>query len=76
MLERTIAAVMPRPADIPADVPDSWQVYFGAADVDASTAKAVSLGATVLVSPMDIPGTGRFSVLSDPQGAVFALFAG
>lgn len=73
---RSIAGVLPRPADIPADVPDSWQVYFGAADVDASTAQAVDLGATVLASPMDIPGMGRFSVLSDPQGAVFALFAG
>ena len=24
--------------------------------------------------PADIPGTGRFAVLIDPQGAAFALF--
>ena len=71
---RTIAGLMPRRPDMPADVPDSWLVYFGSADVDADTAKAVSLGATVVAEPMDIPGTGRFAVLTDPQGAAFALF--
>jgi predicted enzyme related to lactoylglutathione lyase len=25
---------------------------------------------------MDIPGTGRFAVLMDPQGAAFAIFKG
>src|SRR5262249_13001520 len=32
------------------------------------------LGAKVLKSPADIPNVGRFAVLSDPQGATFALF--
>ena len=45
-------------------------------DVDADTQKAVGLGAMVAVEPHDIPGTGRFSILADPQGAVFALFQG
>jgi predicted enzyme related to lactoylglutathione lyase len=26
--------------------------------------------------PVDIPDTGRFAVLCDPQGAAFALFKG
>lgn len=73
---RTIAGLMPRRPDMPADVPDSWLVYFGSADVDADTAKAISLGAIVVAEPMDIPGTGRFAVLMDPQGAAFALFQG
>jgi predicted enzyme related to lactoylglutathione lyase len=71
---RTVAGVMPRRPDMPAEVPDNWQVYFGADDTDAATAKATELGATLIVPPMDIPGTGRFSVLADPQGATFALF--
>ena len=33
-----------------------------------------SLGGRVIVSPMDIEGAGRMSVLNDPQGAGFALF--
>jgi uncharacterized protein len=73
---RTVAGVMPRQAEMPAEVPDHWLVYFGAVDVDSDTQKAVSLGATVAVEPMDIPGIGRFSVLVDPQGATFALFKG
>lgn len=71
---RTIAGVMPRRPDIPAEVPDAWLVYFGSADVDADFHKAVGLGASAVVEPMDIPGTGRFAVLIDPQGATFALF--
>jgi predicted enzyme related to lactoylglutathione lyase len=70
---RTIGGIMPRSADMP-DVPDNWLVYFGAADVDADVKKAIDLGATVVVGPADIPGTGRFAVLVDPQGAAFALF--
>jgi len=73
---RTVAGVMPRRPDIPAEVPDHWLVYFGTEDVDADTQRAVGLGASVLAEPMDIPGTGRFSVLMDPQGAAFALFKG
>ncbi len=73
---RTIAGVMSRRPDMPAEVPDSWLVYFGTNDVDADAKKAADLGATVIVDPTDIPGTGRFAVLIDPQGAAFALFKG
>jgi predicted enzyme related to lactoylglutathione lyase len=71
---RTIGGVMPRPPAMPAEVPDSWLVYFGSDDVDAQSAKATDLGATVVVEPTDIPNTGRFAVLLDPQGAAFAIF--
>jgi uncharacterized protein len=73
---RSIAGVAPRRPDLPAEVPDHWLVYFGSADVDAGADKATSLGATVVVPPMDIPGTGRFSVLVDPHCATFAIFKG
>jgi predicted enzyme related to lactoylglutathione lyase len=66
--------MMAMPAQVPAFVPAYWMPYFQVADCDASTAKAKSLGAGVTVSPMDIPNTGRFSVVSDPQGAMFAIF--
>ena len=36
--------------------------------------QAVDLGARVLVPPTDIPTVGRFAVLADPHGAVFAVF--
>lgn len=73
---RTVGGVMPRPEDMPAEVPDGWTVYFGSDDVDGDVKKAAAAGASVVVEPTDIPGTGRFAVLIDPQGAVFALFKG
>lgn len=54
----------------------NWLPHFAVEDVDASTAKAMSLGGTTHVPPTDVPDIGRFSVLSDSTGATFALFAG
>lgn len=71
---RTVCGVMPRRPEMPAAIPDSWLVYFGATDVDQDVKTAVALGAKVMVDPTDIPGTGRFAVLLDPQSAPFALF--
>jgi hypothetical protein len=58
------------------DVPPNWQVSIGVDDVDARVAKCVSLGATIIQEPMDIPTVGRMAVIQDPQGAVFSLFKG
>jgi predicted enzyme related to lactoylglutathione lyase len=71
---RAVAGAMPRPEQLPAEVPDHWLVYFGTADVDGDAERAQDLGATLQAGPMDIPGTGRFAVLTDPQGAAFALY--
>jgi uncharacterized protein len=63
--------------DIPPEaqgVPPNWLGYVAADDVDATTAQAQRLGASVHVAPRNIPNVGRFSVLGDPQGATFALF--
>jgi predicted enzyme related to lactoylglutathione lyase len=73
---RTVGGVMPRPEAIPKEVPDHWLVYFGVDDVDKSAKQAAKLGATVVMEPTDIPSTGRFAVLVDPQGAAFAIFKG
>ena len=66
--------MLPMPAQMPAAVPSYWMPYFQVADCDASTAKAKQLGATTMVGPQDIPKTGRFAILTDPQGAMFAVF--
>ena len=52
-------------------VPPNWLPYVESDDVDATAAKAASLGGRVVYGPEDIPGGGRFVVLQDPQGAVF-----
>ena len=68
---RAVGGAMTLPSS---DIPTHWLVYFMVDDVDASTKKATSLGGSVRVPAMDIPKVGRFSVVADPQGAVFALF--
>jgi uncharacterized protein len=54
-------------------IPPHWMVYFATEDCDAKVQKATELGAKVMKPAEDIPGVGRFAILTDPQGAVFAL---
>jgi len=53
--------------------PLGWAVYLATGDVDAACARVAELGGHVRFGPMDIPHVGRFAVVSDPQGVVFAL---
>ncbi len=57
-----------------AGAPPHWLAYIGTPDVDGTVAQATTLGGKVLVKPQDIPTVGRFAVLQDPQGAVFAVY--
>jgi len=54
--------------------PPHWLAYVSTPDVDATVTQAQELGATVLVKPTTIPTVGSYSVLADPQGALFAAF--
>lgn len=54
-------------------VPPHWLVYFAVDDCDGRTKKANDMGATTVVPAMDIPTVGRFSVVADPQGAMFGM---
>lgn len=55
--------------------PPNWSVYFGYEDVAAGIAKVEQLGGSKLTGPVQI-GPGTIAVMRDPQGAVFALYAG
>jgi uncharacterized protein len=55
-------------------MPTAWLAYVGVEDINASTEKAKSLGATVSNGPMEIPNVGWATVLTDPTGATIALF--
>ncbi len=70
-----MAGLMPQPDEVRASgAPPYWLTYIGVPDVDAASAQASRRGATVYVHPRDIPTVGRFAVLGDPHGAVFAVF--
>lgn len=55
------------------NMPSHWLPYFSVEDCDAFVEKAVELGGKVLMPPSDVPKTGRFAVLQDPQGGAFAV---
>jgi predicted enzyme related to lactoylglutathione lyase len=70
-----VAGVMPLPEDfVKAGGHPCWVGYIGVADVDAATRKLKAAGGAVHREPSDIPEVGRFSVIADPQGAMFMLF--
>lgn len=59
----------------PPGVPPHWLVYFGAEEIDAALAEVDELGGTKVAGPIDIQ-MAKIAIVADPQGAVFALYAG
>lgn len=55
-------------------VPPNWLVYVAVDSADAAADKAKQLGGNVLAGPLDVMEHGRMAVLSDPTGAVFAVW--
>jgi predicted enzyme related to lactoylglutathione lyase len=60
------------------DAPPFWLPYFTVASCDDAVAKVRELGGEALAGPMDLPDPppSRIAVVSDPQGAAFAIFEG
>ena len=67
-----IGGLVAMPASVPAEVPSYWLVSFAVADVGEACTRAVEIGGVVLEPARDI-AHGRFAVLQDPAGAVFAV---
>ena len=70
-----LAGIMDASAWLPEGAPSHWSVYFGTADADATIARAVELGGSVVVPAEDTP-YGRLATLADPSGIVFKLVQG
>jgi predicted enzyme related to lactoylglutathione lyase len=51
-----------------------WLPYVGVSDMEGTVQKAKDLGATVVKEPTEIPNMGWYAVLTDPQGAEFAVY--
>jgi predicted enzyme related to lactoylglutathione lyase len=54
--------------------PSSWLAYVLVDDIDAATAKAKQLGASIMKDVSEVPNFGWFSVITDPTGATLALW--
>jgi len=69
--EGTGGGIMKNPVS---GMPDNWFPYILVDDVETSTKKAKSLGATVAKDVTEVPDMGWFSVIIDPTGAAFGLW--
>lgn len=54
--------------------PPHWLAYVNVTDAEATMNKAQSLGATILQPVMQVGTMGKFVVIQDPGGAVFAVW--
>jgi uncharacterized protein len=59
----------------PPGTPPHWLVYFAVENIDEALAKVAELGGSKFAGPIDIQ-VAKIAIVADPQGAVFALYAG
>jgi uncharacterized protein len=71
--EAYIGGIPPKRPNNPRS-PANWLPYFQTSNCDATAAKARQLGAKFHLEPMTMETVGRFAIIADPQGAVFAIF--
>lgn len=62
-----------KPEIMPA--PFHWVHYVLVKDVDHIAARVPTLGGKVIYGPTDVPGGPRIAMFTDPQGAMFAIYA-
>ncbi len=70
----TVGGIGRLDAGLPEQVPAHWMTYFMVADADTTAAAVTAGGGAVQMGPFDSP-VGRLAVLTDPQGAAFAIMA-
>lgn len=68
-----VAGLMPLPEGM---TEPGWTGYIGVDDVDASANAIEAAGGTVHMPPATLPGVGRMSMLTDPQGVAFYVMRG
>jgi uncharacterized protein len=73
--ETPLGGVMELPEEARrAGSPPHWLAYIASPDVGDTVTRASQLGGQVIMPVTDIPQVGKFAVLSDPQGAMFAVY--
>lgn len=71
---RPVGGMQTMPSDLPPGTPSHWLTYFAVADTDGTVAKVTAGGGSALKEPFDMIA-GRMAVVTDPQGATFAVIA-
>ena len=69
--DNAVGGIMRHPM---AGAPSLWIPYVLVDDIEASTAKAKALGATIIRDVMEVMGAGWISIFNDPTGATIGLW--
>jgi predicted enzyme related to lactoylglutathione lyase len=72
MGDRTVGGFLDKSTQC--DGPPLWLSYVYVANLQASLAKAVELGANAFKEITEVPGMGSFAIIQDPQGGMIALW--
>ncbi|MDX6285169.1 MAG: uncharacterized protein QOG53_654 [Frankiales bacterium] len=70
--DRMVGGTWSKPAELPAEVPSNWAVYFAVDDTDRSVEAIKKYGGTAQSEPFDTP-YGRMAPVHDPWGAHFSV---
>lgn len=74
---RTAAAMAEQsPQERKDGIPPHWNNYIAVKKADAAAAKVKTLGGNVVFGPFDVNDAGRMAFVTDPQGAMFAVWEG
>lgn len=65
-----VSSMRPHPA---AGAVPLWLPFITVDDVEDCARLAEELGGTVVSEPFNVPNSGRFAILKDPQGALFGI---
>lgn len=71
---KSVGALFQPTPEMAAGRPPVWAAYLTVDDVDATCARAIRNGGTVMQEPFDVMDAGRMAVLVDPTGAVFWIW--
>jgi predicted enzyme related to lactoylglutathione lyase len=57
-----------------AGIPPAWLSYIAVDDLDAVTRRVGDLGGAIIAPPFDVMESGRMALITDPAGAMVALW--
>jgi predicted enzyme related to lactoylglutathione lyase len=70
-----VAGMMLKEGNVDDEVIPCWDPYITVDDVEKSAKIVEKMSGKILLPPTDIPGTGRFVVIMDPQGITMNLIS-
>jgi uncharacterized protein len=70
-----VAGMMLKEGNVDDEVMPCWDPYITVDDVEKSAKIVKKMGGKIILPPTDIPGTGRFVVIMDPQGVAMNLIS-